>query len=159
MIIFDTINIFFKYWSMLEFCYLNSAVRTKRIKILVKGCNSFRNREFWWNLDWYFIDHFSSFWYEQYFWVESNLFFFNLFRILMMLFYEIHKLFFCLFENLIRCSNLDLEFSLKVIIRRWMFRGNSNHFNLNKSWWKILNLSWWLPVYSINYSYCFSKLW
>ena len=78
-IIFDLINSLFKCWSMFEFFYFNYAIHTKQIICFVKGCSNFRNKELRWKLSWYFIDHFSRFWEEWFFWVDSNRFFFNLF--------------------------------------------------------------------------------
>ena len=52
----------------------------------------------------------------------------------MMLFHEIHQFLFWLFENLIIFIKLGLYFSLKVIFRTWMFRGDSKNFILNMFW-------------------------
>ena len=117
MIIFDLINSILKCWFRFEFCCFNSVVHTKLIKILVRGCRDFRNKELWWKLDWYLIYHFSSFWEAQCFWVDKSQFFFNLFQLLMLLLHEIHQAFFWLFENLIRFIVIGLEFGLKPITR------------------------------------------
>ena len=79
-----------------------------------------------------FIDHFSSFWEELCFWVESNQFFFDLFWFLILLLYEIHQLFLWLFEYFISLIKIGLEFGLKEIIRRWIFINEikDNHQNI-----------------------------
>ena len=51
--------------------------------------------------------------------------------------FELGQLLFWLFKYLIRWRNIVLEFSLKVIFRRWMFRVDGNHFILNRSWLKL----------------------
>ena len=56
---------------------------------------------------------------------------------IMVVFLELYLLFFLFFETLIRWRNLSLKFSLKVICRRLMWRGDSNHFISNGSWWKF----------------------
>ena len=118
MIIFDLVNSIFKCWFRFEcFCF-KYVVQTKRIKIIVNRYINFSNNELWWKLALYFIYHFSSFWEARCFWVDSNQFSFNLFWFLILLFYEIHQLFFWLFKNLIRFIKLGLEFSLKAIFRR-----------------------------------------
>ena len=78
IIIFDLINSIFKCWFRFEcFCF-KYVVNTKRIKIIVKGYSNFSKKELWWNIYWYFIDHFISFWEGQCFWVDINQCFFNL---------------------------------------------------------------------------------
>ena len=135
MIIFDLINSIFKCWFWFEFCCLKAVVHKNWIKILVKGCRNFSNKELLWKLDWYFIDHFSSFWEVWCFWVESNQFLFNMFWFLMLLFYDIHKFFFWLFKLLIRFIKLGLEFCLKAtVFIRWSFRSGINHFMFNVFW-------------------------
>ena len=49
-------------------------------------------------------------------------------------FFKWSQLFFWVF---LRWRNIRLEFSLKVICRRCMFRGESEKFILNKYWWKL----------------------
>ena len=42
-----------------------------------------------------------------------------------------------MFKGFIILRNIVLEFSLKVIFRRWMFRVYGQHFILDGSWWKL----------------------
>ena len=100
----------------------------------------------WRNLDWYFIGPFSRFWDKQCFWVERNQLFFNLFRLLLLLFHNIHQLFCWLFRILNRWRKLGLKFTLKVIFRIWMFRGDSNRFICNLFWWE---LAWFYLLFSL----------
>ena len=105
----------------------------------------------WWKLDWYFIDHFSSFWGAWCFWVERNQFLLDLFRLLMLLLHEIHQLFFCLFENLIIFIKLGLEFGLKSIFWRWIFRSESKHFIFSVFWQELVwfHLFFYLELYQL----------
>ena len=128
MIIFDLINSILNFWSRLEFWYFNSAVHTKRIINFAKGCSDFRNIELWWNIDWYFIDHFSRFWYARFFWNESNQFFSNMFQFLMLFLHKIHKHLFRFFKIFIRWRKHGQKFSLKVILRGQILRSDSKHF-------------------------------
>ena len=131
-------NSIFKCWSRFKFCSFNTAVPSKRIRILIKGCGNFINNELWWKLDWYFIDNFSSFWEVRCFLVNSNKFFFDVFWLLVLLFCEIRQFLFWLFEDLIRFIKLGLEFGLKAIFRRWGFRSESKHLILNVLLWEIV---------------------
>ena len=99
-----------------EFCSFNTAVPSKRIWTLIKGCGNFINNELWWKLDWYFIDNFSSFWEVRCFWVKSKKFFFSVFWLLVLLFCEIHQFFFYLFEDLIIFIKLGLEVRQFIIV-------------------------------------------
>ena len=135
--------ILFKWLALISLIvFSNVGSGSKWIKILVKGCRSFINKELWWNIDWYFIDHFSSFWEAQWFLVDRNQLFFNLFRFLMLLFHEIYQFFLWLFETLIIFIKLGLEFGLKEIFKRWIFRGEIKHFIFNVFWWVLV----WLPL-------------
>ena len=118
MIILDIINSLFKCWIRFNFRCVKAVVHNKLIKMLVKGCSNFSNKELWCKLDWYFIGQFSIFWEAWCFWGESNQFFFYMFRLLMLLFYEINQFFFCLFKNLIILIKLGLDFSLKLVFRK-----------------------------------------
>ena len=118
MLIFYIINSNFNCKFRFEFFCFNSSVHTKMLKILVKGCKTFIDKELLWKLYWYLIYHFSSFWEALCYWFERNQLLFNLFSILMLLFHGIHQFFFWLFENLIRIIKLVLMFGLKAIFRR-----------------------------------------
>ena len=127
MIIFDIINSLFKCWFRFKYFYLNSAVHTKWIKIIVKGCSNFRNKELWWKFDWYFIDNFSIFWEALCFWADSNQLLFDIFLLLMLL-----------FGNLIIFIKLGLEFGIKAIFRRSIFIIESKHLIFNVLWWELV---------------------
>ena len=103
-IIFDLINSLFKCCSRFDFFYFNYDLHNKRNKIIVKGCSNFINRVLWWNLDWYLIDNFSSFWEARCFWYDINQFFFNIFWLLVLLFYDI-----CHYSS--GCSKIWLDLS------------------------------------------------
>ena len=146
--------IVFKYWFEFEFWCFNSAVHTKLLKILVNGCRNFRKmlllyKELWWNIGWYFIGHFSSFWEAHCFWVYRNQLFSNQFLFLILLFHEIHPFFFCSFKNLIRFIKLGLEFGLEAIFVRWIFRSESKHFVFNVLWWELVWFLFFLELYQL----------
>ena len=142
MIIFDLINCVFNCWLRFKICYFNSAVHTKLLKIILKGCSNFRNKELLSKIYWYFIDHFSIFWEARCFWVDKNQLFFNRFWSFLLLFHEIHQFFFWLFGIFTRFIKLGLEFGLKAIFRRWSFISESKYFILNVFWWE----SFWLHL-------------
>ena len=50
-------------------------------------------------------------------------------------------------KGLIIWGNLGLEFSLKVIFRRYIFRGDSKHFILNLLWWEHIWFLFWALFY------------
>ena len=159
MNIFDIINSIFKFWFWFEFCCFKAVVNTKLIKILAKVCSNFSNNEFWRKLDLYFIDHFSSFWESWRFWVESNQFFFNMFWLLLLLFYEINQLLFCLFKKLIRLIKLGLEFSPKAFLED---KVSEVRVNVLSSICSDDNLFWsidYSTLNSINNTSVCSKLW
>ena len=102
MISFDFINSIFNCWFKFKVFCFDCAVNIKLTKNIIKGRSNFRNRLLWCKLDWYFIDHLSSFWDTWCFGVNRDQFFFKLFQFLMLLLHEIHKLFFWMFKMLIR---------------------------------------------------------
>ena len=57
--------------------------------------------------------------------------------------FKLGQLFFSFIKTLIIYSKLGLEFSLKVIIRIWGFRGEINHFVLNVLWWEYMLFLLW----------------
>ena len=155
---FDLINCFFKCWLSIEFFYFMSVFDTKLTKIIVTGCSNFSNKEFWWNLDYYFIDHFGNFWEAWCFLVYSNHFLgevnslysfrylqihyykhlFNILWSLMLLFYKIHQFFFRLLKNLIVLIKLGLVFCLKASFENLIFRIERGHFIFNVFWWELV---------------------
>ena len=159
MILFDIIHGILKCWFRFEFCCFNSVVHNKRMKIIVIGCTDFRNKELWWNLDWYFIDNFSSLWEAWCLWVDRNHFFFNMCWLLILLFHVIHKLFFYMFETFIRFIKHSLEFGLMAIFRRLSFRSEIKHFIL--MWYddNLFGSICCFPLNSINSSSGCSKIW
>ena len=58
-------------------------------------------------------------------------------QFIMVFFLELYQFLFWFVKTLLRCRSLILDFYLKVIFRRCMFRGDSKHFTLNGYWWKI----------------------
>ena len=74
--------------------------------------------------------------------VDGKHFIFNgswgkLSQFIMVLFLECYQLLFLFFKTFIIWRNLSLEFSLKVICRRWMFRGEIKHLVFNGFWRKL----------------------
>ena len=65
--------------------------------------------------------------------IHLNIFFWELVWFQLLFSPELYQLSFLFFKYLIIWRNLVLEFSLKVICRIWMFRGESNHLILNGS--------------------------
>ena len=66
---------------------------------------------------------------------------------------------FLVVRNLIRWRSIGLGFSIKVILRRWMFRFNSKQLIFNGSWWKLYQF---IVVYFLELYQCFLlffKLW
>ena len=64
----------------------------------------------------------------------SIFFWLELVRFLLLCYLE---LFFLFFKTFIRWINIGFGFSLKFIFRRCMSIGDSKHFILNESWWKL----------------------
>ena len=64
---------------------------------------------------------------------------------------KIYQLFLLFLKTLIRWITLGLGFSLKVIFRRWMLRGDSKHSILNVSWWGhfLYHLLFYLELYQL----------
>ena len=144
------------------FCF-NSTVHTKLFKILVKGCRNFRNmlllyREFWWNIDWYFIDNFSSFWDAQYFWVDMNQF---------LICFDFWC---CCYMKLINyssgCSKIwsDLSNLAWSLVSKWYPQDEVSEARVSTSFSMFYNEDFLGPIFcfllnSINYYSCFSKFW
>ena len=59
---------------------------------------------------------------------------------IMVFFHELYQLSSLFFITLIWWRNILLEFYIKVIFRRRMFRGESEHFMLDGSWWGLFQL-------------------
>ena len=59
---------------------------------------------------------------------------------------ELYQLLLFILKTLIILRNLGFEFSLKVIFRRWMFRGDSKHF--------ILIVFWGEHVWYLFWNFC-----
>ena len=142
MIRFDLRNILFKCCFRFKLCCFNSTSHTNPFKIISKLCGNFRNmlllyNELWSNIDWCFIENFSSFREAHCFFDDRNQFFFEMFRFLMLFYLAIHKLF-LLFKTFIRFIKLGLEFGLKEIFRRWNLRGESKHFIFNMILWELV---------------------
>ena len=57
-------------------------------------------------------------------------------QFIMVFLLELYQFFFLVFKTLIRWRKLSLEFSIKVIFRRWMFGGDSRHLIFNVLWWE-----------------------
>ena len=74
-------------------------------------------------------------------------------------FFKWSQLFFWLFKDLIRWINIVLEFSLKMIFRRWMLIVDGKQFILVGSWWKTYQciMVFLLELYQL--FLFFSKLW
>ena len=85
--------------------------------------------------------------------VIVNTSFFDLFRFLVLLSHKIYQLFFCLFKTLIWFIKLGLEFGLKAIFRRWIFRSESKHLIFNVFQWELvcLDLLFLLELYKFLY--------
>ena len=119
---FDLINVILKCCFSLEFFCFNSA-QTNLLEIIFKGCGNSRKmrllyNKLWWNIDWCFIEHFSSLWEAQCFCVERDHFFFYIFRFLMLFYLEIYILFFLFF---------------KILCRKWFYP--TDHIIISSLFW------------------------
>ena len=144
------------------FCF-NFTVHIKMIEILVKGCRNFINmpllyREFWWNIDWYFIDNFSSFWEAQCFWVDMNQF---------LICFDFWC---CCSMKLINCSSgcsiiwSDLSNLAWSLVSKWYPEDEVSEARVSTSFSMCYNEEFLGSIYRfllnyINYYSCFSKLW
>ena len=120
------------------------------MKFISKGCRNYWNmillyKELWWNLDWYFIDHLSSFWETQCLGVERNHLFLNFFIFLMLLF---HKSINASsgFQESNQIYLIGLEFYLRAIFIRWRFISESKFFIFNVFLWEII---WFHLLFSL----------
>ena len=80
-------------------------------------------------------------------------------QFIMVFFLEIYQLSFWFFNNLLLWRNLLLEFSLKVIFRRWMFIIYGMHYILDGSWWKLSLFIMLLFLELYKFFFLFLKVW